>query len=72
MKKFLAIAIIAGTLVACNNDSNTTENKKDSIENTADSLQNKVEDKADSTVNVIENKTDSAKEAVENADTTKH
>lgn len=66
MKKFLAMVVIAGSLVACNNDGTSTENVKDSIENTADSLQNRVEDKADSTVEVIENKADSAKEAVDN------
>ena len=68
MKKFLAMVVIAGSLVACNNDGASTENVKDSIENTADSLQNRVEDKADSTVEVIENKADSAKDAVENLD----
>lgn len=68
MKKFLAIVVIAGSLVACNNDGTSTENKKDSIEDMADSMQNRVEDKADSTSTMIENKSDSAKEAVENLD----
>jgi hypothetical protein len=72
MKKFLLIAAIAGTLVACNNDSASTEAKADSVENTADSLQERVEDKADSTVDVIENKADSTINVIEKADSTKN
>ncbi len=70
MKKFLLIAAIAGTLVACNNDSASTDATTDSIENTADSMQNRVEDKADSTVDAIENKADSTINVIENADST--
>ncbi len=39
MKKFLLIAAIAGTLIACNNDSASTDATTDSIENMADSMQ---------------------------------
>ncbi len=70
MKKFLLIAAIAGTLVACNNDSASTDAMTDSIENRADSMQNRVEDRADSTVDAIENKADSTINVIENVDST--
>jgi malonyl CoA-acyl carrier protein transacylase len=76
MKKLLAFVVLAGSLVACNNDGTSTENTADSIEHRADSMQERVENKADSTVNVIENKADSTIEAVKDAnkkvDTVKH
>jgi len=68
MKKFLAILAIAGTLVACNNEADSTDDMKDSIETMADSAQNRVEDRADSTVDAIENKSDAAKDAVDSMD----
>ncbi len=71
MKKFLAILVIAGTMVACNNDADSTDDKKDSIENMADSMQNRVEDKADSTKELIEDKADAAKDSVDKMDSLK-
>ncbi|HVG12664.1 MAG TPA: hypothetical protein VM843_06640 [Flavisolibacter sp.] len=76
MKKLFAFVLLAGSLVACNNDATSTENTTDSIENRADSLQEKVEHKADSTVDAIEHKADSTVEVVKDAnkkaDTSKH
>ena len=35
MKKFLAIIAIAGTLIACNNAADSTENAQDSLDSVA-------------------------------------
>lgn len=69
MKKFLGILAIAGALVACNNSSDTTSDKKDSIQNQADSAKKAVENQADTTQKMIQNNADTAKKMV---DSTKH
>jgi hypothetical protein len=52
MKKLLAVFAITGSLVACNNASETTENKIDSIDAAADQ-------KIETIDSVAEQKTDS-------------
>lgn len=69
MKKLLFIALVAGSLIACNSASTDMEDAKDStvnaIENATDSLQNQVEANADTTQKMLERSSDSVKNQVE-------
>ncbi|MEO7462782.1 MAG: hypothetical protein ABIT96_08625 [Ferruginibacter sp.] len=58
MKKFLAVAIVAMSLVACN-ENKTEETKVDSIDSTMENKMDSVENRSDSVVNVM----DSVKDA---------
>jgi rubrerythrin len=54
MKKFLGILAIAAALTACNNESGTTEERKDSIDSAAAAAKDTVESKSDATKDAIE------------------
>lgn len=58
MKKFLAVAIIAVSLAACN-ENKTEETKVDTIDSSMETKMDSVENRADSVVNVM----DSVKDA---------
>jgi len=62
MKKFLAILLVAGSLVACNDSANGSENATDSI----DSAASDVKDRLDQT-NASDNAIDSAKDKIDSS-----
>lgn len=70
MKKALLSFLIAGSLIACNNFTSSTADKKidsvvNKIEDQTDSLKHKVQVNADTLKNQLERKGDSAKAKVE-------
>jgi gas vesicle protein len=67
MKKFLAIAIIAGALVACNNSSDTTKTTKDSlnaIDSSASAKKDSVQKRADSVSTKIDSSAQAKKDTL--------
>jgi len=62
MKKFIAILLIAGSLVACNDSSNASENATDSI----DAAASDVKDRLDET-NASDKAIDSAKDKIDSS-----
>jgi len=61
MKKLLLVLAIAGFAVACNNDSESKEEKKDSVINTIDSTAGAMKDSA---TNTIDSAASAAKDSV--------
>ena len=68
MKKFLAIAVIAGTLVACNNDAASTDNAKDSIDSAANETKDMIDSSADARKDVIDSTAEMKKDAMDRMD----
>lgn len=62
MKKFLAILIIAGSLTACNDAANSTDNKMDSIDSAASEVKDRLE-----TTGAGENAIDSANDIIDSS-----
>lgn len=71
MKKFLAILAIAGTLVACNNDADSTENAKDSLDSVASEKKEMVDSTADQKKDMIDSTTEMKKDALDKMDSAK-
>jgi len=68
MKKFLAILVIAGTLVACNNDADSTENAKDSLDSVAAEKKDMIDSTADQRKDMIDSTTEMKKDAMDKMD----
>ena len=65
MKKLFAILAIAVFMVACNNDSDTKAESKDSLNNIVDSAKNAMDAVVDSTKDAINTIADSTKAAMD-------
>lgn len=68
MKKFLAIIAIAGSLIACNNDADSTENAKDSLDSIAAEKKDMIDSTADQRKEVVDSTTEMKKEAMDKMD----
>jgi hypothetical protein len=68
MKKFLAIFVIAGTLVACNNDADSTENAKDSLDSVAAEKKDMIDSSAEERKDMIDSTTEMKKDAMDKLD----
>lgn len=68
MKKFLAIIAIAGTMVACNNDAESTENAKDSIDSAANQITETIDSTADAKIDAVDSTAEVKKDSVEKVD----
>lgn len=67
MKKFLAIAIISATMVACNNNGDADKTEKDSIQSVdsaAAAQKDSVEHASDSTKNKIDSSAGAKKDSI--------
>lgn len=54
MKKFVVVLAIAGSVMACNNAADSTENKKDSIDSTASAVKGRMDSTADTEKDLID------------------
>ncbi len=68
MKKFLAILAIAGTLIACNDSADSTDNAKDSLDSIAAEKKDRIDSSADQRKDVIDSTTEMKKEALDKLD----
>ncbi len=68
MKKFLAIIAIAGTLIACNNAADSTENAKDSLDSVAAEKKDMIDSSADQRKDMIDSTTEMKKDAMDKMD----
>jgi hypothetical protein len=68
MKKFLAIIAVAGTLIACNNAADSTENAQDSLDSVAAEQKDRIDSSADQRKDVIDSTTEMKKEALDKLD----
>ncbi|MDQ3682799.1 MAG: hypothetical protein M3352_06980 [Bacteroidota bacterium] len=68
MKKFLAILAIAGTLIACNDSADSTENAQDSLDSVAAEKKDRIDSSADRRKDVIDSTTEMKKEALDKLD----
>jgi len=71
MKKFLGIMLIAGSLIACDNDATTTDNKQDSIDSAAKAQMEMVDSTADQKMDAIDSTRDQMKDSLDKMDSTK-
>ena len=68
MKKFLVIIAIAGSLIACNNASDSTENAQDSLDSVAAEKKDMIDSTAEQRKDVIDSTTEMKKEALDKLD----
>ena len=68
MKKILGILVIAGSLVACNDNAASTENKKDSIDSAAKATTNAIDSSADAAINKVDSTADVKKDSLDKVD----
>lgn len=68
MKKFLAVFALAGTLVACNNASDSAADAKDSLDSIASERKEVIDSSAEARKDVIDSTTEQKKEAIEKID----
>jgi len=71
MKKLLFVFAIAGTLIACNNDADSTENKKDSIDSVANQKIDAIDSSAETRIDMIDSTAEAKKDALDKKDTLK-
>jgi hypothetical protein len=68
MKNLFLILAISGSLIACNNSSETTENKKDSLDSIANEKKDIIDSTAEQKKDVIDSTTAMKKEALDKMD----
>jgi len=68
MKKLLVVFAIAGSLVACNNSADTTENAKDSVDSTASEKKEMVDSTADQKKDMIDSTAEHKKDSLDKMD----
>lgn len=68
MKKFLAVLVIAGTLVACNNEASTAESKTDSLDAVASEKKEMIDSTAEAKKEMIDSTTEAKKDALQTVD----
>jgi hypothetical protein len=65
MKKFLAILLIAGSVAACNNAADSTDNTKDSLDSSASERKDMIDSSADARKDMVDSTTDAKKDMVD-------
>jgi len=68
MKKFILSAVVAFSLLACDNAANTEARTKDSLDSIANAKKEKIDSSAEERKDVIDSTTQLQKEAAERAD----
>jgi hypothetical protein len=71
MKRILAMFLLAGSLVACNNSGETTGDKKDSLDSMATERKDMVDSTADQKKDMIDSSTDRKKDSLDRIDSMK-
>jgi len=72
MKKFLGILVIAGSLVACNNSADSTENKKDSTDSAASATKDAIDSSANAAKDVVDSSANATKDSLNKKDSAAH
>ena len=68
MKKFLVIFAIAGSLVACNNSADSTENAKDSVDSVASETKDMIDSTADQKMDKVDSTAEVKKDSLDKMD----
>ena len=68
MKKILGIFLIAGSLVACNDNAPSTENSKDSLDSVEKAKNDTIENRSDRMQDSVTMKTDAMKDSLDKKD----
>jgi hypothetical protein len=68
MKKFFAVLAIAGSLIACNDSANSTDNAQDSLDSVASEKKEVIDSSAEARKDVIDSTTEQKKEALDRVD----
>ena|SRR6188768_514129 len=68
MKRLLTIFALAGTLVACNNSADSTEQAKDSIDSSATERKEMIDSSAEQRKDAIDSTADQKKDAMDRMD----
>ena len=68
MKKILLVIAIAGSVMACNNSSETTEDKKDSLDSIAGEKKDMIDSTAEQKKDMIDSTTEQKKDALDRMD----
>jgi hypothetical protein len=68
MKKLLVVFAIAGSLIACNNSSDTAESAKDSLDSVASEKKEMIDSSAEQKKDVVDSTTEQKKEAIDKMD----
>jgi ABC-type uncharacterized transport system auxiliary subunit len=68
MKRLVTILALAGTLVACNNSADSTEQAKDSIDSSATERKEMIDSSAEQRKDAIDSTADQKKDAMDRAD----
>ena len=72
MKKLLFAAVVAASLTACNNSSESTENQKDSLDSVARVQKNAIDSQAERKEDKIDSATERKKDALDRKDSAAH
>jgi hypothetical protein len=70
MKKLILIGLLAGTFAACNNASESTEVKQDSLDSAATEQKEVIDSTADQKMERIDSTTDKKKDSLDRIDST--
>jgi hypothetical protein len=68
MKKLFLISLIAGAFTACNNASESTENKKDSLDSVAEEQKSMIDSTAEQKMERIDSVTEKKKDVLDRKD----
>ena len=68
MKKFLAVLLVAGSLVACNDSADGGDNTKDSIDSVANAQKDRIDSSAEARKEAIDSSAEAKKEAADRLD----
>ena len=71
MKKLLMVFAIAGSLVACNNAADSTENAKDSVDSVASETKEMIDSTAEHKMDVVDSTAEKAKDSLNKVDSAK-
>jgi hypothetical protein len=72
MKKFLGILVIAASLVACNDNAATTENKQDSIDSATKAQNAVIDSSADARTDMNDSAAKAKKDSLDKLDSAAH
>jgi hypothetical protein len=68
MKKILLIAVIAGSLIACNDTSDSTEEAKDALDSAAEVKKDNIDSTAEQRIDRIDSTTERKKDSLDRKD----
>ena len=72
MKKLLVIFAIAGSLVACNNAADSTENAKDSVDSVASETKDMIDSTAEQKMDKVDSTAEVKKDSLDKKDSAAH